>query len=370
MAISLQSGIREYNGDLSQYTGMLGGLTPDIHTLRSLNPETTNRVIAVMYRGPFFLMHYFAENGNPYSKKSPFATYKKVLEYYNMGIQCNIGDATLTPVQLQGGFAGRTIPIPTVQNAQQGQTITFTLPELVGRPIANVHNMWIDGIADPITGFTTYHGLVSGSVDSQGVPQRIFSNGGNEMALDPSPAWEVAEFLVIALDRSGARVEGAVMALGCVPNNKIGNDIFNHIPTGASNLQQLQLTFNCQFVQSAYVNDLATRYVRQFAVFGNSLNFNPGAGDAFFKNATSNTSGLIDGEIFQGGKRPTLDGVQSGVGNAPVFYANQQVVRRDAPDAKAITVGDHSQLYGGVSGNAVSDPTSIENPYNTTAGPG
>ena len=30
-----QSGIREYNGDLSQYTGMLGGLTPDVHTLRS-----------------------------------------------------------------------------------------------------------------------------------------------------------------------------------------------------------------------------------------------------------------------------------------------------------------------------------------------
>ena len=38
MAISLQSGLREYNGDLSQYTGMLGGLTPDIHTLKSLNP--------------------------------------------------------------------------------------------------------------------------------------------------------------------------------------------------------------------------------------------------------------------------------------------------------------------------------------------
>ena len=59
-AISFQSGIREYTGDLSQYTGMLGGLTPDIHTLRSLNPETTNRVICVMYRGPFFLMHYFS----------------------------------------------------------------------------------------------------------------------------------------------------------------------------------------------------------------------------------------------------------------------------------------------------------------------
>ena len=38
MSISQQTGIRQYNGDLSQYTGMLGGLTPDVHTLRGLNP--------------------------------------------------------------------------------------------------------------------------------------------------------------------------------------------------------------------------------------------------------------------------------------------------------------------------------------------
>lgn len=366
--ISLQSGIREYNGDLSQYTGMLGGLTPDIHTLRSLNPETTNRVIAVMYRGPYFLMHYFAEDGNAYSKKSPFATYKKVIEYYNMGITCNIGDATLGVQQLQGGFAGRTIPIPTVQNAQTGQSITFRLPELVGRPIANVHNMWVDGIADPITGLTTYHGLVAGSVDSNGVAQRIFTNGGNEQALDPSPAWEVAEFLVIALDRSGARVEGAVMALGCIPQSKIGNNIFNHQPNGNSELQTLDVTFNCQFVQSAYVNDLATRYVRQFAVFGNSLNFNPGAGDAFFSKGTAPAPyGDINGAIFQGGVRPNLDGVQSGVGNAPVFYANNQAVRRDAPDARALTPDDHSTIYGGTSGKSVADPTPIDNPYSVSS---
>ena len=370
MAVTLQTGIRNYNGDLSQYTGMLGGLTPDIHTLRSLNPETTNRVIAVMYRGPFFLMHYLGmDENNAYSNKSPFATYKKVLEYYNMGIQCNIGDATLATSQLQGGFAGRTIPIPTVQNAQAGQTLTFTLPELVGRPIANVHNMWVDGIADPITGLTTYHGLVAGSVQN-GVNQRIFTNGSNELALDPSPAWEVAEFLIIALDRSGARVEGAVMALGCVPQSKIGNDIFNHTNTGASELQRLTVTFNCQFVQSAYVNDLAARYVRQFAVFGNSLNFNPGAGDAFFKDAKNNTTGEIDGELFNGGVRPTLDAVQSGVGNAPVFYAQEAAVRRDAPDPKAITTRDHSQLYGGTTGRAVTNAKDIDNPYDSAANPG
>jgi hypothetical protein len=361
-AISFQSGIREYTGDLSQYTGMLGGLTPDIHTLRSLNPETTNRVICVMYRGPFFLMHYFGGSDHRAYTNREFATYKKVIEYYNTGITPNIGDATLANAPLQGGFAGRSIPIPTTQNTQSGQTLSITVPELVGRPMANFHNMWIDGISDQITGLTTYHGLVAGSInETSHAPQRIFKavDGKSDMALEPSPAWEVAEFLIIALDRSGARVEGAVAALGCVPANKVGNDIFTSNSQGASSIQSIPLVYNCQYVQSAYINDLAARYVKQFAVFGNSLNFNPGAGDAFFKTTASQT---IDTEMFNGGNRPYLDGVQSGLGNAPVMRADPLAVQRDGVATKSVTVADHSQIYGdnGVTHN-------IANPYETTA---
>ena len=366
MAISLQSGIREYNGDLSQYTGMLGGLTPDVHTLRSLNPETTNRVICVMYRGPYFLMHYFGgDDANAYSSKSPFMQYKKVIEYYNMGIRPNIQDQTLATSQLQGGFAGRTIPIPTQQNATQGQSLTITVPELVGRPMANVHNMWIDGIADNITGLTTYHGLVAGSYDSAtGQYSRVFTNttgSGSTEALEPSPAWEVAEFLIIALDRSGARVEGAIMALGCVPASKVGNEIFTHQPNGQSQVQTIDLTFNCQFVQSAYVNDLASRYVRQFAVFGNSLNYNPGAGDAFFTDVNASE---INTPMFNNGVRPTLDAVQSGVGNAPVFKAKGDYVSRAGAKEHVVTPADHSRIYGDNMANGDLGPaTDITNPY-------
>lgn len=373
MSISQQTGIRQYNGDLSQYTGMLGGLTPDVHTLRSLNPETTNRVICVMYRGPYFLMHYFGgDANNAYDPKNEFGTYKKIVEYYNTGITCNIGDASLSPATLQGGFAGRSISIPTTQNTQSGQTLTIQVPELVGRPVANFHNMWIDGIADPITGLTTYHGLVAGSVNEEdNTPQRIFapSTGGNILAsgsgvaLDPSPAWEVAEFLIIALDRSGARVEAAVMALGCVPASKVGNDIFNSNNTGQSQIQTIQLTYNCQFVQSAYVNDLAARYVRQFAVFGNALNFNPGAGDAFFDTNADTTYGPINTPIFNGGKRPNLDAVQSGLGNAPIMYADQQRINREQPNPKRVDPSDHSKIYTDENMNSAD----ISNPYSTTA---
>ena len=370
MAISLQTGIRQYNGDLSRYTGMLGGLTPDIHTLRSLNPLTTNRVIVVMYRGPYFLMHYFGgDTQNAYDPKNEFGTYKKIIEYYNMGIQCGIGDSSLAPATLQGGFAGRSISVPTTQNTQNQQSLTITVPEMVGRPVANFHNMWIDGIADPITGLTTYHGLVAGSVGEDNTPQRIFapSTGANSLAskstiaLDPSPAWEVAEFLVIALDRSGARVEAAAMALGCTPSAKVGNEIFNSNATGQSQIAQINLIYNCQYIFSAYVNDIAARYVKQFAVFGNSLNLNPGVGDAFFDSTAPAPSngGTINTAIFNGGERPDLDAVQSGLGNAPVMYADQTRLVRNAAEAKQITPEDHSRIYNNTEGKF----TSIDNPY-------
>lgn len=350
--ITLQSGIREYNSDLSKYTGMLGGLTPDVHTLRSLNPLTNNRLLCVMYRGPMFLIQYFAGgNGNAYKKDGPFMTYKKILEYYNMGIQCNMGDNTLSNVTLQGGFAGRTVAIPTVQNTQANQTLTITVPELVGRPIATFHNMWVNGISDEITGLTTYHGLVAGSESGSGdgvQPRRVFAANPafqNSMALEPSPAYEVAEFLIIALDRSGARVEGAVMALGCYPTTKVNGQLFNSNEQGNSQLERLTLTFNCQFVQSAYVNDLASRYVNQFAIFGNSLNFNPGAGDAFF--TTDAADAQIGTAIFNGGNRPSLDAVQSGLGNAPVFTATGNFNPREMQDKKVVAPKDHFQIYTG-----------------------
>ena len=344
--ISLQSGIRQYNGDLSKYTGMLGGLTPDIHTLRSLNPETTNRVLRVMYRGPYFLMRYFGGGEARAYTNNEFVTYKKMIEYYNTGLNPNIGEGTLASTQLQGGFAGRSIPIPTTQNTQSGQTLSVSVPELVGRPVANFHNMWVDGISDAVTGLTTYHGLVAGSVEN-GIAQRIFNiaGGDNEVALEPNPAWEVAEFLLIALDRSGARVEAAIAALGCVPASKIGNqDIFTTNAQGSSNLQTLQLVFNCQYVQSAYVNDLASRYVNQFAVFGNSLNLNIGAGDAFW-DRREGTGGDINSQMFNGGKRPSLDAVQSGLGNAPVMYAKGNFNPRERMASRQIVGNDHFRYW-------------------------
>lgn len=360
--ITLQSGIREFNQDISGYTGMLGGLTADIHTLRSLNPETTNRVMVVMYRGPYFMMRYLAPDGNIYSNTSLFRTYKKVLEYYNTSVTVNFGGRDLATTPIKGGFAGRQINIPTQQNAQAGQSITIGVNELVGRPITNFTNMWVDGIADGITGLTTYHGLVAGGVTETGTYRQIFST---DVGLEPSPAWEVAEFLIIALDRSGARVEGAVAAIGCTPQTKIGQEIFTMQNGGNSQVLGLQLTFNCQLIESAYINDLASRYVKQFAVFGNSNNFNPGAGDAFFNPNEKSIYGDITSDMFNKGTPPKDDAVQSRVGNMPVFRADPTVMDRTPLPKRTIVPEDHSRLYT----THTKDQTNtipIDNPYAET----
>lgn len=375
MPITLQSGIREYNGDLSAFTGMRGGLTADIHTLRSLNPETTNRVICCMYRGPYFMMNYLQQDGSMYDTRGLFMTYKHMLEYYNTGIQVNFGGRDLAYTPLKGGFAGRQLNIPTQQNAQTNQTITFTVPELVGRPMANFTNMWVDGIADGITGLTTYHGLVAGSEEDK-VLKRIFveaENDASAIALEPSPAWEVAEFLIIALDRSGARVEAACAAIGCYPQGKVGQEIYTFSNNGSSQIQNLTLTFNCQLVESAYINDLATRYVKDFAVFGNSYNYNPGAGDAFFKNSGTTDDEGVNGDGFI---KPNKDAVQSQVGNMPVFKANPQTVRRPRKGETPLAVGDHFKYYTSADGQGTSFTSAYgtanetDNRYGTTAANG
>ena len=344
--ITLQSGLRQYTQNLQPYTGMLGGLTPDVHTLRALNPLTTNRVLLVMYRAPWFLLQYFGQGGNnAYADNSPMMTYKKMIEYFNQGVTCNMGDGQLTPATYQGGFAGRSISIPTTQSTQSQQTLTVQMTEFAGRPFATVHNMWVDGISDPVTGLTHYQGLVAGSYNKQDERfERVFksNNNQNTQAYEPSPAYEVAEFLIIALDRSGARCEAAAIALGAYPAAKLNGNILNSNATGQSSLEQYQVSFNCQFIQSTFVNDIANRYVKQFAIFGNSMNLNPGVGDAFFKSTTSTS---IDSALFNDGNRPTLDAVQSGMGNAPVFRATQDPLKREAIDEQDITTGSHSNIY-------------------------
>ena len=130
--LTLQSGLRQYTQDLQPYTGMLGGLTPDVHTLRALNPLTTNRVLVVMYRVPWFLLQYFGQaHTNAYESTSPIMTYKKMIEYFNQGVQCNMGDGSLTAQPYQGGFAGRTISIPTYQRVSKSLRIRDLLVKKV-----------------------------------------------------------------------------------------------------------------------------------------------------------------------------------------------------------------------------------------------
>lgn len=347
MPITSQTGLREYHGNLSQYTGNTAGLSSDIHTLKSFSPFTTNRVRIVMTRAPKFMESYCQIDGNKYDGHSLLSVYKAALEYWSTDISLNFGDAQLNTAPYQGGFAGRQIQIPTTQQPASSQTISITVPELEGCPISTYHNAVVDGIADSMTGLTTFNGYVGirSNNTSDGLIRayRPFSDSGDSSseAYEANMANMVSEFLVICLDRTGLQAEGAAMAIGCIPQMKVGrNDKFKYSGNGQSGLMNLQLVYNCQLVESVYVNDLAARYLRDHPIVGHSYNYNPGAGDAFFENDNSST---IDGAMFR--NNPKNNAIQSGLGNVPVFTSNYSAETRQTMDKHVITPSDHRNLY-------------------------
>jgi len=74
------------------------------------------------------------------------------------------------------------------------------------------------------------------------------------------------------------------------------------------------------------------------------MNFNPGAGDAFF---TSTGASRIDTQMFNGGYRPTLDAVQTEAGNYPAFRANNNFEQRKGLPETTLAPKHHSQIYVG-----------------------
>ena len=347
MPITSQTGLREYHGDLSQFTGNTAGLSADIHTLKSFSPFTTNRVRVVMTRAPKFMESYCRVNNNKYDSHSLLAVYKAAIEYWCTDITLTFGEATLNSATYQGGFAGRSIIIPTTQAPASQQQIVFNVPELEGSPISTYHNAYVEGISDSMTGLTTFNGYVgirsNNSTDGLIRAYKPFSNSGDtsDEAYEANMANMVSEFLIMVLDRTGLQAEAAAMAIGCIPYAKVGrNEKFKHSGNGQSQLLPLQLTYNCQLVESVYVNDLAARYLRDHPIVGHSYNYNPGAGDAFFQSANSTS---IDGEMFQ--NQPRNNAIQSGLGNVPVFTSNYSAETKQTMDQHTLTPADHSQIY-------------------------
>lgn len=92
---------------------------------------------------PYFMHYFVGATSNAYTPNVTFNIfYRKLIEYCTAGLSVNMNDQSL--------------PSST---SQCDQSFTITVSERIGHPIANLHDMWIGGISDPVTILTTCHGL-------------------------------------------------------------------------------------------------------------------------------------------------------------------------------------------------------------------
>lgn len=191
--------------------------------------------------------------------------FKHILEYGNTAVN-GIGDITLETESMTGGYAGKSVDMPTISK-DDTQSFTVKVYEFEGSPIRNLLHLWITGIADPMTGLATYHGA----------------------DLDFNQANHTAEFIYLTTDRTGKNVEYACMLANCVPK-KVPEDHFNY-DAGTHSMATMDVEFTCVKYESLAINVYATKLLNAFTILGNHLNFNPGLNGQNVEGVSVNNNG-------------------------------------------------------------------------------
>lgn len=247
--ITYQTGIKQHNFDnLDKYALFLGGLNVTHDALEQYDPLRTGYGRIFMIRTPLFV-----QNGLGDAKMRKF---KHILEYGNTGITGN-GNITLANSTMTGGYANRSVEIPTVAE-DSSNDLTISVYEFAGSPIREVIQYWITGIADLQSGYSTYHR--NGNSKNDSLPSSL-SN-------------ETAEFVYVATDQTGLQVEYAALWASAWPT-EINLQHFD-FTSGQHDLAQYEIRFNAVRYMSPKINELASNLIKKYNVLMDSLNFNPG----------------------------------------------------------------------------------------------
>lgn len=247
MAIyTIQSNIKNHtNDDLTKYSLFLGGINSTNQVLQQYDPLITGYSRIFMVRKPLFL------NENIPVQLGKF---KHILEYAFTSIQNIAGDASVDEETMNGGYVGNSMVLPGVV---KDSTTSFTINvyETSGSLIREVIYTWINGMSDMLTGLRHYNGIID-----------------NEVA--NSQANQTAEFIYVATDNTGNKVEYASLLTNCWPKS-IKSDHFNY-SQGEHNVVEYGVEFACNSYQSIQVNAVAQELINRYKVLGNSLNFYSG----------------------------------------------------------------------------------------------
>jgi hypothetical protein len=245
---TFQTNIKQHDqGNLTDYALFLGGLNVTRDSLIQYDPLRTGYGRLFMIRQPIFVM-----NGLGADKMKKF---KHILEYGNYGVQGN-GDIQLDANQLAGGYANRSVEIPSVAT-DNASDLTVQVYEFSGSPVREVIQYWITGISDLQSGYSTYH-----------------RDNNHNKDLKPSLANETAEFIYVATDQTGMNIEYACLWANAWPTQiKLQHFDFN---SGDHQLGTYDIQFNAVRYMSPQINQLANQLIKKYNVLMDSLNFNSG----------------------------------------------------------------------------------------------
>lgn len=245
--------MKQFNDpDITKYALFLGGTNVAHDVLEKYDPLKTGYGRLFMVRKPIFVDTLFKNDSSPMMD-----IFKHILEYGNTAVS-GINDVNVEFESLKGGYVGKSFEIPTYA---QDNTNSFSVKvyEFSGSPIREVLHTWINGTTDLLTGLTTYHGLV------------------NDGGLAAKQSNQTAEFIYVATDNTGEKVEYACFLANCFPK-QINTDVFNY-ESGSHSLAETTIEFTCTKYESIHINKVACRLLERYKMLANSLNFYSGITD-------------------------------------------------------------------------------------------
>lgn len=245
---TLQSNIKQYSKDMTQYSLFLGGLNVKNKALDQYSPLKTG------YARIFFVkMPTFMNKIMPNKTKN----FKHLLEYGFVGVD-GIQNTTLEFEQITGGYSGRQFDVGTTAKDETNE-VTVKVYEFAGSPVREYTDMWMTGISDPFTGIGHYHGA---------------------MDLDPtlqySQANHTAEAIYVQTDPTGRHtgIEYACLLANMMPKT-VKKDHLNY-EAGQHPIVQVDIPFTCVKYESPQINLIATELVKKFAILRDYLEFTSG----------------------------------------------------------------------------------------------
>ena len=257
MPVTIRSGANQFNQmDITKYALMLGGLDARHDSIKQWDPMITGYWRLFMVRKPACVYQYYtkdAKQGSP----TRFDAYQHLLEYGNLGVS-GIEDTQLDFTEITGGYSGKSIPIPTVTKNGTNR-FRVKVEEMSGGLVHEIHNTWINAIADENGGLAHYNGLIA----------------SGELAFNQ--ANHTAEFIYVVTDRTGMKVEFAAMLCDCIPTTVP----LTHYDSSAGEHDkvELDLEFTCVMYTGMDVNNKAKILLKRNQIMTNSIEWCTGLDD-------------------------------------------------------------------------------------------